>query len=65
MLDFVTTYISNYMASLAPPLIFGLSCVGVLLALGTVAAFILPALQPRRVCDLGGSCARCWWQRFC
>jgi phosphatidate cytidylyltransferase len=60
MLDFVTSYISDYMATLAPPLIFGLSCVGVLLALGTIAAFILPALQPGKWGDLAPR-MRSWW----
>jgi phosphatidate cytidylyltransferase len=56
MFDFMTTYF----ASLAPPLVLGLSVVAVLLSLGTIAAFILPSLQPGKWADLGPR-MRSWW----
>ena len=56
MLDFVTSYI----ASLAPHLVMGLSFVGLLLTVGTIAAFILPSLQPGKWADLGPR-MRSWW----
>jgi phosphatidate cytidylyltransferase len=56
MLDFM----ASYFASLAPPLVLGLSVVGLLLSLGTIAAFILPSLQPGKWADLGPR-MRSWW----
>jgi phosphatidate cytidylyltransferase len=56
MLDFVT----SYFAALAPALVLGLCVVGVLLTLGTLAAFILPSLQPGKWSDLGPR-MRSWW----
>jgi phosphatidate cytidylyltransferase len=56
MLDVV----SNFFQSLAPPLVLGISVVGVLLTLGTLAAFILPSLQPGKWVDLGPR-MRSWW----
>ena len=56
MFDFVTSYV----ASLAPALVLGLSAVGALLTLGTLAAFILPSMQPGKWSDLGPR-MRSWW----
>ena len=56
MLDFMM----SYFASLAPPLVLGLSAVGLLLSFGTIAAFILPSLQPGKWADLGPR-MRSWW----
>jgi phosphatidate cytidylyltransferase len=56
MLDFLTSYV----ASLAPALVMGLSVVGILLTLGTLAAFVLPNLQPGKWADLGPR-MRSWW----
>jgi phosphatidate cytidylyltransferase len=56
MLDFV----AHFIASLAPALLLGLSCVAVLLTLGTLAAFVLPKLQPGKWSDLGPR-MRSWW----
>ena len=56
MFDFVTTYLHQ----LAPALVLGLSVVGALLTLGTLAAFILPSLQPGKWSDLGPR-MRSWW----
>lgn len=51
------------LASLAPALAFGLGIVALLLTLGTIAAFFLPALQPGKWVDLG---PRMWsWWVMC
>jgi phosphatidate cytidylyltransferase len=56
MLNFVTAYVN----SLAPALVLGLSGVGVLLVLGTLAAVILPRAQPGKWADLGPR-MQSWW----
>jgi phosphatidate cytidylyltransferase len=48
------------MPQIAPALVWGLSGVGVLLSLGTVAAFVLPAFKPQKYQDLAPR-MRSWW----
>jgi phosphatidate cytidylyltransferase len=60
MLDLLASYVSQYVSSLAPALVLGLSSVAFLLTLGTIAAFILPSLQPGKWTDLGPR-MRSWW----
>jgi phosphatidate cytidylyltransferase len=60
MLDFVTSHVSSYVTTLAPALLLGIGSVAALLTLGTLAAFILPSLQPGKWGDLGPR-MRSWW----
>ncbi len=54
------SFAASYFESLAPALLLGLGTVGLLLSLGTIAAFILPTLQPGKWADLGPR-MRSWW----
>jgi phosphatidate cytidylyltransferase len=50
----------NFAINLPEPLVFGFLCVLALLLAGTIAALVLPAMQPGKWSDLGPR-MRSWW----